>query len=1293
MSPPDRARPDPGPERTAETTDRPRSTPAPAPSNELGSAHAAILATQQAAGNQAVTSALGGAPRGVQRAPNDDEPPPGPVVVGSQTLTSAAPRPMETGSQTLTSVAPRPGGGPQPTGGEAKAAVDGPWAAPQEGPLAPPLVPHWLKDPRFAVGGEHGPKPVPEGMFGGAPKPPSASSDVIALQPDAVRVQFERNPARVIRSPNATWHLEAFDKANGFKKFGENAQVPKAFTDGSVIIVAPDFDGPASRLPYYGAIGGAGGPGTGAQGGPTAGGAGAPGGGERPMARMPPERPENRLREAVSPETPRGARGNVEAYRVSFQEVEAAYARDPKSVMRSPNDLWHGQGYRLDGGKGGTPGAYRVGNIILVSPGYPIDNVPYLSVPGVGGAPTTGTGTGGPPAPKGGLPQAAQTVAPGGTTYAERSTLKSYSATTTEAGGRAETRTRSREQAVVTTATEVSEGGITNRQERVSGAGFGVGGNLVGATVGSTDTSKIEGDVVAAKKSREANVGIGKDAKLNLEAKSTKEIVVGTDPDGNPIKQSTATKVGGKADVSGWEAGVSRERTNAKGTTTGAGGKLKGDWKGNVEIEAFINIQTQRGLSFKPTVSRGVKVEASDPIELPDGTFAIVYRIAETTSAGLTGGKSFASGANVGLGGGVTEADFQGGRRIFKDKKEAIAFRDGAAAKVTGEQALTNLIPPTSVAGALQIPVGETRSSGDISGSNVNASAGYSGFTITAGTSKATTREMAIKRIGPTTIEVTGSVQGSKTGSIGASVPTLTHTYSSTNMESFAVTYEFDLGKEQGRNAFELYVKTGWPPGTTPKVIEKGGSQSDNETFAIAGLGTVVWTGTTWQVSRESAGGSTQTVHGGAQIHEQKPGFIGKAIGEDTLKSNAQIVRVDQDGEEVVSKATFNVSGTSGEYNRKEFGKIFMGARTSGDVKPSGEWTLSADIPKQNIQELHRVSRKIRNAIDEKQAYSELVKEGGAAMLGGQVGGGGSLAWDLELKGDPNFPGEKERVRLKDLRKSLMARVRSNPELANDIVRESGDELAKLAKRREAVADTKKYTDLPDQLRQQQLSVIDMHVDDMKVVRRTAQAIAMKRNPGEKQADVAARVEREEKAGPAGKVRKGAPGATRKSAADDEAAKIDAEYQKVQDRVGAKESQIAAKRKEIHSTSKALGDAIGAKGSTALKFGVDSPTAQMAIASGKGYIGAATEADKKQADLEPQIEAARNAWSAATDRPAQLAAIKTLEKLLDDRLKLMHSCIYFIRSAGQAVFHITTKAAKSGNPAFWNSLGEIEGEE
>ena len=1269
MTPPDRL----GADQTSDvaTDTRPRDQPTNAPARELNSTQAALIAAQQTAGNQAVASMVGGS-RGVQRAPNEPD-----MVVGKGDVTAVAddekPIPNQGG---VTADA----GDKVPRRGAITADAD------DKAPVAPPkAAPAW--DPKMAGGV---PK-VEERKWHRAQ--PTTEQDA--------QIAYQLDPSKVIRSRDRHWHWQMWNASKGAEKYGNKA--PMVIRAGSLIIVHPNYQGPATPLPDYrganvglGPALGPGGESPKAPGqGPSRQDSGPPtGSGERPLARMPQDPTDARQRQAVAPDiAPKGAWGSQVAYKVTYQEVAEAYARNPGSVVRSPNDRWHGQAYRTDGGKGGTPGVYKVGDQYVISPGYPLDNVPYLTMPGQ-------IGPGANAGPKGDPGKASQTVAPAGTTYSEGSASKAFSTTTTQSGDRTETRTTRRETGIVTNTTEISQGGITNTSQTQKGAGLGAGGYVAGAVYGTTDTSKIDGDVVAAKRQKQVAGGLGKDMKLGAEIKSSKEIVTGTDPDGNPVKAAQQVKVGGKMDLDGnINLTGGRDTTNQKGTTRGGGAGAKIDNKGNVELEAYYNIQSKGGLSFKPTVSRGVKVEASDPIQV-EGGWEVTYRIADTTGVGVGGGKQFSGGTNVGVNVGATEAEFQGGRRFFKTEDEAKKFRDNAAARVASEQLTTPTQPPTSVAGALQIPVGETRTSGDISGKSIGGAVGHSGVAVNIGKQTSATNEMAVKRTGATTVEVTGSVAGSKTGTVGITAPALGHSYSSTNTTSFAVTFEFDLSKEQGRAAFELYVKTGFPPMQQPKVIENAGSKSDNETFTIAGLGTVVWTGTTWKVSRETADGSLTQVYGGAQIHEQKPGKIGKWIGEDTLKSNASISRVVKDGEEIGARAQFQVGGTSGEYNRKEFGKIFTGTKSQGDVKPSGEWTLSAPVPKENIDSLHKVSSKIRRSMDEREAYSELVKEGGAAMLGGQVGGGSSKSWDLELKGDANFPGEKERTRLKEMRKSLMARIRSNPELADGIVKEANTEIAKLEKRRAAVADPKRYTDLPDGLRQQQLSVIDMHIDDMKVVRRTGQSVAMKRDVHEKTSDVAARVEQAEttKAAPKkGGSRAGAkartPNAPPAPAVEDPAVKVDREYARLQDQVAAKESQIASKRKVVREHSIALGDAIGPKGSTAIKFGADTQVVQMQVGIAKVYINVATENDKKQAALETQIEAARNAWSAATDKPGQLAAIKTLEKLLDDRLKHMELTLYNIREAGKAVFHITTRGARSGNPGFWNSLGETEGEE
>jgi hypothetical protein len=633
-------------------------------------------------------------------------------------------------------------------------------------------------------------------------------------------------------------------------------------------------------------------------------------------------------------------------------------------------------------------------------------------------------------------------------------------------------------------------------------------------------------------------------------------------------------------------------------------------------------------------------------------------------------------GPSVGISGGASHGDFQGGTKRFKDRKAANAWRADAAAKIQGDKAISQYLPPTTVAGALMIPVGETRNSGEVDSTSKGISGSYGGTTLAYGTSESDTRGLTIRRTSAGTVEVTGSITGTKQKDISIAVPVFSNSKGGIESKSFAVTWAFDLSTPVGARAFERYCKTGLPPipGGTLKYIDKGASDEDHDNYKIPFLGTASWSGTTWEVSREDGSGGFQKSFGGKQTQAVKPSRIAKILGDDEVSSNAQIVRSSENFEDKGGRAEFKVSGESGEFNRKEFGKIFMGAGGGSGARASGEWTLSAQVPMERIRELEKVSPRLRAAanMDERmKIYSELVKENGAKMLGGQVGMT-SKAWNLELKGDENFPGEKGRARLKQLRADLAAALKAKPDSANEIVRTAGEELAKLDKRRAAVADVKRYTDLPDGLRQQQISVIDNHIEELKSVRRNAQAVAMKRIPGEKSADVAARV---------------AKGAT-----DDDAKKADREYVKLQGTVEAKQAQINVLRKDVHDFSKALGDAIGAKGSTALKFNVDSDVALVHIGMAKSWISQATAADKQQAALDPRIDELRNAWTAATDPKDRLAALKSLDAVLGQRVKLMQQTIYFVKEAGKAVFPITTRNAMSGNPAFWLSLGMVEAE-
>jgi hypothetical protein len=133
-------------------------------------------------------------------------------------------------------------------------------------------------------------------------------------------------------------------------------------------------------------------------------------------------------------------------------------------------------------------------------------------------------------------------------------------------------------------------------------------------------------------------------------------------------------------------------------------------------------------------------------------------------------------------------------------------------------------------------------------------------------------------------------------------------------------------------------------------------------------------------------------------------------------------------------------------------------------------------------------------------------------------------------------------------------------------------------------------------------------------------------------------------------------------------------------------------RKDIKTTSKALGDAIGARGTTAVRLGVKSVDAETQIALAKTWIKQATDADKKQGAMDPRIDALREAWTAAAPGKDRTTAITALAQVLEERVKLMIEVTFAIREAAKAVYPVTTRSAMSGNPAFWQSLGMAEPE-
>ena len=160
---------------------------------------------------------------------------------------------------------------------------------------------------------------------------------------------------------------------------------------------------------------------------------------------------------------------------------------------------------------------------------------------------------------------------------------------------------------------------------------------------------------------------------------------------------------------------------------------------------------------------------------------------------------------------------------------------------------------------------------------------------------------------------------------------------------------------------------TAMPPFVGAKVVSmtSSGSEEDHDAVSIPLLGTARWTGTTWEVVKTDAKG-THEQFGGQQAHNQDPELDRQ---EDLRPGQAGLDRGDHlqplDGQgrgkqEEGYQAQVKVSGDSGEYNRQELGKMFMGVPHKGTAKASGEWTLTATVSPDVVRELEKNSKEMR---------------------------------------------------------------------------------------------------------------------------------------------------------------------------------------------------------------------------------------------------------------------------------------------------------------------------------------------
>src|SRR5258708_5717902 len=327
------------------------------------------------------------------------------------------------------------------------------------------------------------------------------------------------------------------------------------------------------------------------------------------------------------------------------------------------------------------------------------------------------------------------------------------------------------------------------------------------------------------------------------------------------------------------------------------------------------------------------------------------------------------------------------------------------------------------------------------------------------------------------------------------------------------------------------------------------------------------WKDRKWESKEEDEAGNVTQTFGGGQDRDTRTGRIAEALGDKEQHANAQIEATLTNGRESYA-ARFTVSGKSGDSNLEELGKMFMGSKhDAGDS--SGYWLLTAQIDPLIVRELERNSKAFRNAKtkeDRMRIYTDFAKENGSRMLSGQVRSGSKpLPWNLELPGDPNFPGAMGRAALEDKEKAGREQLSTDHTTGAAVADNAKQELSKLKQRRTAVADKKQYTDLPDELRQEQVNLVDSHIAKFEGVQSQSLSLAMRNDPNEDISSIRGRIAADEKPTKAkgkgaakgkGKAKAPAPSADQ-VAADAKLSPDQREIKKVTARITVKEQDIS----------------------------------------------------------------------------------------------------------------------------------------
>ena len=540
----------------------------------------------------------------------------------------------------------------------------------------------------------------------------------------------------------------------------------------------------------------------------------------------------------------------------------------------------------------------------------------------------------------------------------------------------------------------------------------------------------------------------------------------------------------------------------------GPGGKsgASGGGAAHVDDDGHLTDAEVEGKLSRGGKSVSLKAGYSIEAEVKkDGTkFVVEWKRKHSGSAG-------GSAKGVGLSGETESTDY--GTVVFESETRAKAFKKHIASRAPSAAQ-----DPTTLTGAVSLAVGEMRGRGHRTKAGLKGEASLSGGgSIGAGLERGSSSDITVKRISLSVFEITRS-SGTMLGkSISAGNPIGGASHKDSSSQGHLVTIRTDLTKPDGQAAFERFAKTGELV-KGAELVKKQDVEQETSATGVDLLGS-----TNTRTGR--FGKETTTDKTGVETHVM--GGATEAYEGGVLDASHSTVEVQFDATQSNRGSEYTLKGsvdaTSAEDSRHGLyeltGTTSWTAASGKRGKSSGAWQVELEVTPELINqfldkvtdeklreisvfagsdprnELRAALKRAQSITDRQEAMARFFKESGfdgkaiRAMRDvlWPVKNGwsmnkdpkmimanhtGNFEFDLTLPGDRNFRGAAGRHELQ-AKIEKVTKGLADPTKAMSLHAESYETLKDVQRQRAEVADPSKYGDLPDELRQNQLTRLD----------------------------------------------------------------------------------------------------------------------------------------------------------------------------------------------------------------------------